>query len=164
MKPIQGKSLIALSSLAVLLTLGACGRDDDRTAGQQVDSAIERTDAAAERARAEAETAAANTERAAESAADATRTAGAKAADATATAAGTIGEKLDDATITAKVNAGLAADSDLSAIRIDVDTKDGVVTLSGPAPTAAAKDRAAEIARNVQGVSSVKNQLTVRAS
>ena len=52
-------------------------------------------------------------------------------------------------------------DKDLSAIKINVDTKDGVVTLSGPAPTAAAKERAAEIAKNVQDVKSVNNNLVV---
>ena len=72
-------------------------------------------------------------------------------------------DKVDDATITTKVNAALAKDKDLSAIKIDVDTQNGVVTLSGPAPTATAKQRASEIARTVKGVSSVNNQLTVKA-
>jgi osmotically-inducible protein OsmY len=57
----------------------------------------------------------------------------------------------------------LATDKDLSAIKIDVDTKDGVVTLTGPAPSESARDRATEIAKNVKGVSSVNNQLTVKA-
>jgi osmotically-inducible protein OsmY len=38
-----------------------------------------------------------------------------------------------------------------------------VVTLTGPAPSESARDRAAEIAKNVKGVSSVNNQLTVKA-
>ena len=87
-------------------------------------------------------------------------TAGAAASDAVSAA----GAKIDDGQITAKVNAGLAADSNLSAIRIDVDTKDGVVTLKGPVPNAAAKERAAEIAKGVSEVKSVDNQLTVNAS
>ena len=70
---------------------------------------------------------------------------------------------MDDAAITTKVNAELAADKDLSAIKIDVDTKDGVVTLTGPAPSAGARERATEIAKNVKGVTSVNNQLTVKA-
>ncbi|MEO8653001.1 MAG: BON domain-containing protein [Ramlibacter sp.] len=37
------------------------------------------------------------------------------------------------------------------------------MTLSGPAPTAAAKAHAIEIARNVKGVNSVNNQLTIKA-
>jgi len=65
--------------------------------------------------------------------------------------------------ITTEVKAAIATDKDLSAIKIDVDTHDGVVTLSGPAPTVAAKARASEIARNVKGVNSVNNQLTIKA-
>lgn len=147
---IQSKSLIALSSLAALLALGGCDRSDERTAGQQVDSAVAKTDAAAEKAQDEARIAAAKTESAAKDAVDATKTAGASA-----------GAMFDDAGITAKVNAALASDKDLSAIKINVDTKDGVVTLTGPAPTSAAKDRAADIARNVKDVKSVNNQLAV---
>jgi hyperosmotically inducible protein len=146
MKQIQRKGLVALSSLAVLLALGACSKTDEQTAGQQLDSAVAKTEAAGERA-------AAKTEAAVENAAEATKTAGANAMDATF-----------DAGITAKVNAGLAADKDLSAVKINVDTKEGVVTLTGPAPTPAAKDRAGEIAKNVQDVKSVNNQLTVGAS
>lgn len=150
----QSKSLIALSSLAALLALGGCDRNDERTAGQQVDSATAtaRTDAAAEKARDEARMAAAKTEEAAKDAVDATKTAGASA-----------GAMFDDAGITAKVNAALAADKDLSAIKINVDTKDGIVTLTGPAPTAIAKDRASELAKAVKDVKSVDNQLRVNA-
>ncbi len=68
----------------------------------------------------------------------------------------------DDATITAAVSAGLAKDPDLSAIKIDVDTQAGKVTLRGPAPNPVAKERAEEIAKNVKGVSSVDNQLEVK--
>jgi len=145
MKQIQSKALVAVSSLAVLLALGACSKSEETTAGRQLDSAVAKTEAAGERA-------AAKTEAALENAAEATKTAGANAMDATF-----------DAGITAKVNAGLAADKDLSAVKINVDTKEGVVTLTGPAPTAAAKDRAGEIAKNVKDVKSVNNQLTVSA-
>jgi osmotically-inducible protein OsmY len=74
----------------------------------------------------------------------------------------TLGEKIDDVTITATVSTGLAKDPDLSAIKINVDTKDGVVTLNGPAPSAAAKDKATDIAKQVKGVTSVNNQLVVK--
>ena len=66
-----------------------------------------------------------------------------------------------DVAITASVNARLAKDPDLSALRINVDTKDGAVTLTGPAPSQAAKDRAATLAREVEGVKSVTNNLSV---
>ena len=70
---------------------------------------------------------------------------------------------VDDMSITASVSSSLAKDSELSATRIDVDTKGGVVKLQGPAPNAAAKARAGDIAKAVKGVSSVDNQLDVRA-
>lgn len=89
------------------------------------------------------------------------------ATERTANAAGNMAQKVerkvDDAAITASVNASLAKDPDLSAMKIDVDTKSGVVTLSGPAPTAAAKDRATSLAQAVDGVAGVNNNLEVRA-
>ena len=58
---------------------------------------------------------------------------------------------------------GLAKDPDLSAIKIDVDTKGGTVMLKGPAPNAAAKARARRSPRAVKGVSAVDNQLEVKS-
>jgi osmotically-inducible protein OsmY len=46
---------------------------------------------------------------------------------------------------------------------IDVDSDNGVVTLKGKVDTAEAKKKAEEIARKVDGVKSVKNELTVEA-
>ncbi|MBI2772061.1 MAG: BON domain-containing protein [Burkholderiales bacterium] len=152
MKPVQQKSLLAVSALAALLALGGCNRTTDGTVNEPTASTSPATTPATTTANAPSSS---NTDTSLNNAADATRTAGASGGT-------TLGEKLDDAGITAKVNAGLAADSDLSAIKINVDTKDGVVTLNGPAPTAAAKDRATEIAKNIKGVSSVNNQLAVR--
>lgn len=68
---------------------------------------------------------------------------------------------MGDAGITAAIKSNLAADSELSALKIDVDTSDGRVTLKGTAPTAAAAERAATMAKAVTGVTSVDNQLTV---
>lgn len=145
MKRFDQKSLMLASSLAMLLALGACDQNDQRTAGQKLDSV-------AARAKEEAQDAAARARAATSKAGEETRAMGAST-----------GEKVDDAAITSKVNAGLAADKDLSATKIDVDTKNGVVTLSGPAPSADARERASEIARNVKGVSSVNNKLSVKA-
>lgn len=66
-----------------------------------------------------------------------------------------------DAGITAKVKASLAADPTLSAIRIDVDTHDGIVTLKGPAPDEKSRDRAGVLAAAPDGVRGVDNQLQV---
>lgn len=152
MKPIQNKTVMLLSSLAMLLALGACDRAGDRTVGEKMDSGAGKTQQAGAEAKQDAKDATASAGAAANSAADSTKQMGAAA-----------GDKIDDATITAKVNASLAADKDLSAIKIDVDTQNGVVTLSGPAPTATARERASEIARGIKGVNSVNNQLTVKA-
>lgn len=137
--------IIAVSALA--FGLAACNKaaDDGQTAGQKLDSAIANTEKAADNA-------AANASNAADAAKDAAKDAG----NAVAAAA-------DSASITAAVNAGLIKDTELSAIKIDVDTKDGVVTLTGEAPSQAAKDRAGDIAKAVEGVSSVNNNLTVKA-
>ena len=78
-------------------------------------------------------------------------------------AATTAGKAIDDAAITAQISTGLARDPELSAIKIDVDTKDGAVILRGPAPSEAARERAASVARGVTGVVSVSNQLVLKA-
>lgn len=69
--------------------------------------------------------------------------------------------KLDDAAINVSVNAKLAADNELSAIKVNVDVKDGRVLLKGTAPNSAAKSRATDLAKQANGVVSVDNQLTV---
>ena len=81
-----------------------------------------------------------------------------KAADAKAE----VKKDMNDATITASVNAELAKDAALSALRINVDTDHGKVSLRGTAPDAAARDRATQLASAVQGVTNVDNQLIVR--
>lgn len=69
-----------------------------------------------------------------------------------------------DMGITAKVNAALVADDQLKATRINVDTRDGQVTLSGQAPDAASRERATMLAAAVEGVRQVNNQLVVARS
>lgn len=71
---------------------------------------------------------------------------------------------LSDAGITAAVKAALAADPALSALRIDVDTRDGVVTLTGPAPDEKSRERAAVIAAAPEGVKRVDNRLHLGAA
>ena len=79
------------------------------------------------------------------------------AADSARTVAGTA----KDATITTKVNAALAADDQLKAVRINVDTANGKVTLNGTAPDAASRERATVLAKAVDGVVDVDNRLQV---
>ena len=77
-------------------------------------------------------------------------------------AAATRRNAVKDAAITAAVNAKLAADPALKVLRINVDTAAGRVALSGDAPDQAARDRATTLARSVDGVVDVNNQLTIQ--
>ncbi len=145
---------LAAIAVGAMLTLAACG-DKNQTAGQKVDAALARTEQAGADTMAKAkELGGEAREKIASSTASGESSMKQGAADAR--------NAVDDAAITAKVSAGLAKDADLSAIKIDVDTKDGVVRLQGPAPTSAAKDRASQIAKAVTGVSSVDNELEVK--
>jgi hyperosmotically inducible protein len=75
----------------------------------------------------------------------------------------TTGEYVDDATLTTKVKSALASDGDVTlANKVKVETGQGVVQLSGFVPSAADKDRAEMIARNVHGVQSVKNDIVIQ--
>lgn len=69
---------------------------------------------------------------------------------------------LSDAAITASIKADLLKDPDLSVLKIDVDTRDGVVTLNGLAANESAKTRAERMAQAVKGVREVRNFLTVK--
>ncbi len=71
------------------------------------------------------------------------------------------GQKFDDATITAEVKTRILADETSRGININVDTSAGNVTLRGTAPTKAAKLRAEEIAKDVDGVQHVNNALLI---
>jgi hyperosmotically inducible periplasmic protein len=72
------------------------------------------------------------------------------------------GEFVDDATITAKVKAEFVRDELVKALQVNVDTFKGVVGLSGFVDTPAQKARAADIARTVNGVTEVKNNIEVK--
>lgn len=68
-----------------------------------------------------------------------------------------------DSAITSKVKAKLATENLASIATIHVDTdKDGVVWLSGTAKTQADIDKAVSIAKNTEGVRSVKNDVKVK--
>lgn len=66
-----------------------------------------------------------------------------------------------DPGISTAVKSKLAADDTVKAYQIDVDTSGGVVTLTGTVETQAAKDRAMQLARETDGVTSVEDRLTV---
>jgi osmotically-inducible protein OsmY len=85
-----------------------------------------------------------------------------KMATATDNATAKAAAAIDDATITTKVKTAVLAEPGLKTLQIDVDTKNGVVTLAGTVDTPALKDRAQQVAQSVNGVQSVNNNLTVK--
>lgn len=135
---------LAAAAMATSLIV-ACGQKEDETVGQRMDNTVEQTQAAGAELRADANNAAQDM-----------KAAGNEAADKIAIGAA-------DVAITAKVNAALAGDSQLSALKIDVDTTNGLVELKGTAPDPAARDRATVLAAAVEGVVKVENRLTVEA-
>lgn len=138
------KTTTTVAALAAVFALSACDRNaDERTAGERLDGAV------------------ASAERRADEARSDIKRESAEARNDINTAANQAGDKMKDASITTKVNAELARDNDLSALKINVDTNAGHVVLRGAAPNGAARDRATTIAQRVEGVLSVDNQLTV---
>ncbi|PZO16439.1 MAG: transporter [Burkholderiales bacterium] len=134
-------ALFAAAAATVLIA--ACGEKlDDANVGQ-VDNSVTTTQPAGTDLKNEAEVAA-----------NEARAAGSQAA-------ATVAESATDMAITTKVNAALAADDKLSALKIDVDTEAGNVALIGTAPDEASRQRATTLAAAVEGVVTVDNRLTV---
>jgi len=75
-----------------------------------------------------------------------------------------VGAVIDDAAVTAGVKARLLDDPLVQGLRIDVDTRDGVVYLTGSVRTAAERDRAIELARKTEHVRDVQPNLVVEIS
>jgi hypothetical protein len=69
---------------------------------------------------------------------------------------------MSDTAITASIKADFIKDPDLSVLKIDVDTREGVVTLNGLADNDAARSRAERIASGVKGVRQVRNFLVTK--
>lgn len=67
----------------------------------------------------------------------------------------------NDPAITTSVKSQLAADDVVKAYKIDVDTRDRVVTLTGAVDSSLAKERAVQIARKAEGVNNVIDNLTI---
>jgi osmotically-inducible protein OsmY len=91
----------------------------------------------------------------------ATRETEPRAARETATAADV---EPPDAWLTAKIQSKYFIDTDVKGRRIDVDTQNGVVTLTGSVGSEAERRQAVALARNTDGVREVKDQLRLDAS
>jgi hypothetical protein len=164
----------AVLAAALLVALSACERDaaNGSTASTRLEGAVERTQeklaAAGEKTQEAIGSASERLQPKIEAAGDCIADAAGKvtttitSGERTAVTSG--GEPLvsGDTVITASVKAGLLKDPDLSVLKIDVDTRDGVVTMGGVAESAEAKARATRIAEAVKGVKEVRNQVTVK--
>ena len=75
----------------------------------------------------------------------------------------TVGQTIDDAGITMKVKAKLLDDPAVKGLKIDVDTREGVVYLTGSVTNAQMRDQAIRLARETEGVRDVQANLEVVA-
>lgn len=75
----------------------------------------------------------------------------------------TAGQNVDDATMSTSIQGKLTRDKASNFTRINVDTERGVVTLNGVVQTVADKSRAEELARQVDGVTRVNNNLQIES-
>jgi len=73
-----------------------------------------------------------------------------------------VGEYIDDSTITTQVKARMVENKQVDAAAISVETLNGTVMLSGFAKSPTERAAAETIARGVNGVKSVKNEIAVR--
>ena len=73
----------------------------------------------------------------------------------------TAGTAIDDATLTMNVKSKLLSDDLVKGLKIDVDTRDGVVYLTGNVGSEAEKDQAVKLARETEGVRDVQANLVV---
>jgi osmotically-inducible protein OsmY len=74
----------------------------------------------------------------------------------------TVGETIDDATVTTRVKTAFINDPVVGAMRIDVDTFKGVVTLSGSVKSKDEETKAVALARSIKGVTDVKSTLQIQ--
>jgi hyperosmotically inducible protein len=75
-----------------------------------------------------------------------------------------VGETVTDSGITISVKSRLLDDPQVKGLKIDVDTRDGVVFLTGTVSTDAEKEKAIQLAKETNGVRDVQANLTVQKS
>jgi hyperosmotically inducible protein len=133
MKKNSGIHILAAASSLALIALAGCDNPKPaETAGKKIDQAMDKM---------------------------------AQKVDQVAERAKEQGEKasqaMDDTKITAAVKAKILTEPGLKVLKIDVDTKDGFVTLSGSADSDQDVQKATQIASAIQGVKSVDNRLAI---
>ena len=160
---------VAIVAALATATLAACQQQaGDRSVGQKIDNALETTKeklaVAGEKTREKLAEVGDKTRKELSEASDKTQQrlaeVGAKAEQTTG--GRDTGEVVNDTAITASIKTDLLKDPDLSVLKIDVDTKGGVVTLNGLTSDEAARSRAEKMASAVKGVKEVRNFLVVK--
>ena len=147
-KRLKTLAVAALGALA----LAACDDRTDRTVGKKLDSALERTQ---QKLASAGDKIAQQTDRAATNLKEKTAAAAANAPEGSP-------KPMSDTAITASIKTDFLKDPDLSVLKIDVDTRDGVVVLNGLAENDEARARAERIAQGIKGVREVKNYLVTK--
>jgi len=174
----QLTATFATVSLVAMLGLAACDRtktqasnEQPATVGQKIDNAIDQTSQKISEAGQKTEQAlssagdkiAAKTNEITSSISVGDKTTVSTTGNAATTETKTETKRtVSDAAITASIKTDLLKDPDLSVLKIDVDTKDGVVTLNGLAADEPARGRAEKMASAVKGVKEVRNFLVVK--
>ena len=73
----------------------------------------------------------------------------------------TLGERIDDATITARVKTKLLDDPQVRGLKLDVDTREGVVFLTGKVRSEGEKEAAIQLTKGIKGVRDVQANITI---
>ena len=92
---------------------------------------------------------------------DRTTSSGQEISQKTAEAAKTAQEALSDGALTAKIKAKMALDDTVKALDLNIDTVDGVVTVTGKVRTRAERERALALSRETNGVKQVVDRITL---
>ena len=161
----------------VVTLSGMVGKDADKMTAEQlarvdgvlrVENNLKSREKATDAVTGTAGTVVDKTKAGAEKTVEVTRTGAEKTANATKKAAGKTkdvfsktGEKITDGWITSRIKTKFMADDTLQASAINVDTRDHVVTLKGAVPTEAARIKALDLAKEVEGVDRVVDALKV---
>lgn len=136
-----GKAIVAFVLLAVVLAVGAYGLGYWQARGTPT-IALPDSPAARETA----------------------REVGSAVADRAQKASVRVGEAMEDGALTAKIKSKMALDDHVKALNINIDTVDGVVSLSGTVQSQDERERAVRLARETDGVKEVRDSLVVQAS
>ena len=169
MKTLSIRPLLAVLAAAALVV--ACDRNGETTMGQKIDRALDTTQqklaAAGDRIATETDRAVSalkqdKAEKVAHAGNGASTATASDASGDTRASARSGESRMSDTAITASIKTDYLKDPDLSVLKIDVDTRSGVVTLNGLAENEEARQRAERIALAVKGVKEVRNYLTLK--